>query len=177
MVTKGTRSAIKPSVCLSRSGLEVSVRPSQTFPLPPWRTLCEGTTSAGCLCPAIFWKRTAFKTGPYSSQASIGDFKVNGHWYLNFNLTTACSKVHKEKKSKPLGFEPWNPWIVQQKGNHYATPELSVQKLLEIICAHTSIAKELKQIILGLFLICRSGNLKLIFSKILKFSLYEKENL
>ena len=39
--------SVRPYVC-----------PSQTLPLPPWRTLCEGSTSAGRLRPAIFkyWK-------------------------------------------------------------------------------------------------------------------------
>ena len=34
--------------------VHLSVCPSQTLPLPPWRTLCEGSTSAGRLRPAIF---------------------------------------------------------------------------------------------------------------------------
>ena len=34
--------------------VHLSVCPSQTLPLPPWRTLCEGSTSAGRLHPAIF---------------------------------------------------------------------------------------------------------------------------
>ena len=53
------------------SGLEVdwkcpSVRPyvcpSQKLPLPPWQTLCKGSTSAGRLHPAIFYQTNLQKS-------------------------------------------------------------------------------------------------------------------
>ena len=50
--------SVRPSFYLSvRPEVDwkcLSVRPTQTFPLPPWWTLCVGTTSAGHLRPAIF---------------------------------------------------------------------------------------------------------------------------
>ena len=73
--------SVRPYIC-----------PSQTLPLPPWRTLCEGSTSAGRLRPAIFYViRTLHKKSRQSLRPSTGrigwDFfsKIGIEWGTYFS--------------------------------------------------------------------------------------------
>ena len=61
--------SVRPYVC-----------PSQTLPLPPWQTLCEGSTSAGSLRPAIF------TLGLYAKQMWI----VLVNLFLELRLLSDC---------------------------------------------------------------------------------------
>ena len=67
--------------------VRLSVCPSQTLPLPPWWTLCEGTTSAGRLRPAIFIKKTLKKANVWLEKERKIFLKVVEVFFLDFSIT------------------------------------------------------------------------------------------
>ena len=81
--------------------VRLSVCPSQTLPLPPWWTLCEGTTSAGRLRPANF---LVFSPHPNSCSRVMHLFKTLR--FCNFSIRSYCSlfmnSIKQNKWDNPL---------------------------------------------------------------------------
>ena len=104
-----------------------SVHP-KTLPLPPWRTLCERSTSAGRLRPAIFRKKVVF--GWITSWAKSHTFDTwwdeiqnsLGFQFIFIRLTTELtSSLTKGERDSP-------------GGNHLNSNNFSLNECLILFC-------------------------------------------